>query len=829
MSLSRTLYEIFYEGCTHYGVGFVKANGDKSFRPEVGIPTLDQIDEHRSGDKTLASYTVLPGNKVRWAAWDIDASDLVMARDLVKKLSDFLSQYGIPHGIEFSGNRGYHVLVFFEGLESAEEVKEVCDKIRDILGLKKNGDPHVEVFPKQGKLTKSNPLGNMLRLPLGAHPSTKIITTFVDTVEWENGAALDAEKIFSQKIKLDDLQRAVSDSDPFDRLVEVLSPYWASGQRHDISLWLSGALAQVGWTEERVKDLITEIHGLQPEGALDDQLKTVESTFKKHANGGKVMGLTGLSDILPTTVLNEVMTLAGANVSSPVLQSLDVIRLEKGAAFLKVRKAVGISIVHLREKGRLVRENENIYWLEHRTHQLTSFNTLAWERLMHNQLGVNLSESFGRQMAESLRHISYDSAVEVDVHERSHWTQPSEEDGKLYMNLGGAEIYVLPGDESKRETVYNGEIDIFFDNTNDTLCLPNLDVVDVDPISPWSFLVDDVNFKDDGDVTAIQQREMLKAAICSFFFKEILPVRPIVTILANSGSGKTTTARRILWLLEGYTEDVLGQTPDKPDALRSSLAAHKLVVLDNLEKSEARWLPDVLNRVATGSQIELRELHTTNRVKKVKFNVSLILTATEMPFSEETVFTRLLPIELVPLTASRPENQIRSELINNFNAFWKGMLVDLNKVVAELNKNKEMDIPAETRLADFYVFCQRMKGVDFIDGDALMAGMDNLVNRQKEVLKQSSPFIDVLETLLRTYVDEMKKFQTISELYARGQRSAAMNKQEWRWSAAAGLAKHVEMLQPQLIRYYGMSVQDMVEGGRKIRKYKFDKGSMKIN
>src|SRR5690606_10531073 len=154
----------------------------------------------------------------------------------------------------------------------------------------------------------------------------------------------------------------------------------------------------------------------------------------------------------------------------------------------------------------------------------------------------------------------------------------------------------------------------------------------------------------------------------------------------------------------------------KPDALRASLEAHKFAVLDNLEKTKALWLTDTLNRAATGAVLELRELHTTNRVRKIVLDNFLMMTATQMPFTEETVFTRILPIQLTPIPAFRPQHQIDGYLWSNYIGLWKGLLNDVDKVIAALKRNRESEMPIESRLADFVVFCNRIKDVDFING-----------------------------------------------------------------------------------------------------------------
>lgn len=819
MSLSRTLYSVFFEGCQAYATGYLNGKGEASYTTVEEIPTLELIDKHQIGEISLGAYTVLLGNEVRYLAWDIDSKKygLPKARELAKKLSDYLTEHGIPHGIEFSGSKGYHIYVFFKKRVSAATVKLIGERIRDILGLQKNGDPHVEVYPKQGELTKSNPFGNLLRVPLGAHPKTKKITFFVDTVRWEEGEPFDPEQIFSQKVDLEDLEKIISEADPFEQIVNLLAPYWESGQRHNISLNLCGLLAQSGWTEESVSELIREVHSQNPEGDLNDQLKTVKSTFKRFYASEKIVGFTGLSEILPTATLKQLMDLIGKGSSSTILQVVDNERMGKGAGFLKVRNVARLSVSYLKEHGRLVRDENDVYWLNRETHQLIMMGTLAWERLLHNLFGLNLSESFGRQVAESLKHFCFAEAKEVKIQKRSFW------DGRLlYVNLGGPEIYILCGDPRERRIVFNGEIDIFFKNFEDTLRVPNLETVEDPAISAWKYLADDVNFKA-GDATAIQQREMLKAYICGIFFPQIFPVRPILAILAASGSGKTTTARRILQVLEGLNADVLSVNEDKPDSFRASIAIHKLLVLDNLEESNARWLVDALNRISTGTHIELRELHTTNRMKKIIPDCFVTITATKLPFSNETVYSRFLPIELDVLTEFRPENLVKADLANNYNAIWKGILDDLDKVVAELNRVKEVEVPITNRLADFMVFCHRIKGVDFLDGKELLSGLGNLVNRQKEVLEKNSTFIEALQVWIRTRGDAEPKWMDISELFSVIQKVALLNRIEWKWSSSQGLSKHVGVLESQLIKNFGLIVRSNKEGGRERRLYKFEK------
>lgn len=822
MSLARLLYDLFFEGVNAYAVG----NTDKpGYTTVYGIPTLKQIQQHLKGTITLGAYTVLPGNHVRWMAFDVDskAGGIKKAREIAKKLCDFLG--GIKYAVEYSGSKGFHIFIFFDKLIAAKDAKEAGEKIRDYVGLPKSGDPHVEVFPKQGELTESHPVGSLVRLPLGLHPSTKKRGIFIDpSGEWEEGDEKDPLEVLAQRTTLQELQDLAEEPDDNQQIVNILAPYWTSGSRHDMALFTSGYLASVGWTEENVRELVTLLHEEDESGDLGNQLEAVTDTFEKIYEGKAVAGFQGLAEVIPANSLRKLVEIASKQSSTPTLQLIDRIRLGKGTVWQQVRLASKTIIGHFRENGKLVKDNNNTYWLDYKSRKVVTIAGPEWDGFMHNNFGLNPLESFGKQVTVSVNLGAKEQAKLLTVYKKFYWN------GKeLYINLGGAEVYVLSGDPKKRRVILNGEEDILFINTDDSLHLPNLEELDIEAVDPWLFLVNDLNFLTGRNVDAspIQQRELLKAFIFSIFFSQIMPAKPILALLAVAGAGKSTAARRILRFFEGLHEEVLGIVMDKPDSFRSSIVAHKLLVLDNFEKTKAPWLTDTLNRLSTGGHIEIRKLHTTNQMFRIIPDCSVILTATEMPFSEETVYTRMLPIELAQLNSPRLEYEMHYQMAENFNALWKGMLKYLDEVVAELRIIRKIEVPNESRLADFTTFCARIKDVSCLNGKELMAGLSTLVTRQKQVLEENSPFIETLVIWLGKG-DDKSKFMTISEIFSVLQRIANVNHIDWRWSASQGLARHVSMLEPQLIKHFGLTTKKSIENGREVKMYKFEKKMLEM-
>lgn len=823
MTQARKLYDIFFEGCTHYAIAKINSSGNLAYYTVEGIPTLDVIDQHLRGEIVIGAYTVLPGNMVRWLAFDVDSkADLEQAKVIARKLCDFLN--GISYAIEWSGNKGYHILIFFKKPVPAVEAKKVGEAIRDHLQLPKSGNPHVEVFPKQDRLTDSNPLGNLLRLPLGMHPVTHSWTIFVDPYNgWEEGPERDPSKILDLRVDIEQLKGLVTESDPFTKIVNLLLPYWTDGQRHNMALYTAGYLASLGWTEEAVGTLVSTLGDMVGDGDINNQLECVEDTFRKVYDGKTVSGFAGLSDMLHSSVLQELTSLASTQTFSATLQVIDRIRLGKGASFQKVRTAAKTIVSHLKENGMLVQDGNWIYWLDGETRELYSIGNAQWEVLLHSKFGLNPAESFGKQATLSVKFFAEKEAQWVSVHKRAFWDVIRR---RLLLNLGGPEVYVLTGDPSKRYIIQNGEEGMLFLNTEDGLNLPDLLNADIVAVSALTFLTQDLSFMAGSDVvsaTPEQQSELLKAWILSTFFSEAMPTRPILTILAPSGAGKSTAARRILKLLEGLEEDVLGIVADKPDALRASLAVHKILCLDNLEKLKAHWLTDVLNRVSTGSHIEVRTLYKTNDMQKIVPNCFVIITATNMPFSEETVFTRMLPIELSPLKAKIPESRMQSNLVNNYLGLWKGMMDELDEVVAELRNPEEVAAPTESRLADFTVFCATIQNAACLKGEELMGGLRSMVSRQERVLKESSTFVQTLEIWMRTRSDDAHSWNSITELHSKLGRIASTNRIEWRWQTSQGLSRHVSALEDMLKADYGLKIRVRRDNGREIKEYLFEK------
>jgi hypothetical protein len=802
---------LHYYGQNEYYAQAKLVSGDTTYLPVKQKLNEEIIRHHLEGKITLGSYQLNADSTVNWIALDVDSNNRETAREYTRKIAQKLKD--TPHGIIFSGSKGYHIYIFLTSPMPAEKAKIIGEAIRG--DLPSVGNSHVEVFPKQIKLSKATPMGSLIKIPLGLHPKTHQRSFFVDPNNgWENGAELDPIKFLTNAVDPSCLDILLSGaSDPKKAISELLIPYWSAGERHNLALYLSGYLAHLGWGAEDAVSVIADICKATNDESIDNRLQAVVDTFKSIVEGKSVKGFSGLNDLLPGAVMRTLTELA-TQIATPIMvRRVDSVRLTKGATFEKVNSVTSIIWADLHERGEIIKTEYNqAYWFDAEEHLLVSIDDIMWLAQLHADYGLNPTESFGSQVIKKIQLKAMKEARIVDVRNRTVW------DGeRLYINLGGAEVYMLDGQNIV--TGYNGECGYLFTTTRQTFIEPDFKT----DKNIWDSLVNDISFNKSSEVPATpeEQAELLKAWILAFFFQELMPTKPLLLAMGAPGSGKTTAMRRIMRILDAPDAEVLEVVADKPDSLRTSLASHRLIVLDNLENSGVRWLIDVLNRLATGSSIELRELYKTNTAYVLKPQCFVAMTAVSMPFSEDTLFSRILPLEMQALANPMPEYFLQRQLKENMNGMWADLLLKLNQIVDTLKRDQSNVPPIASRLADFSVFCSRISKSGVVNGTLLIKGLRSLVDRQKMALLAASPFIDVLEDFLSTQPDEADKYHSIYELYAILEPIARNKKLRWEWKNAMSLGRHVITLKEQLEKLYQADVQ--YEEGKEKFKVRFKK------
>jgi len=144
-------------------------------------PVWDELNEkmlveHVLGKRTIGVYQLDRHQEVRWIAIDIDLKDSTqkfqdvgpLFKQLVEDLIAVACQHDLSVLIEFSGRRGYHVLIPLQEPIDAAMTRQLGLGLVSAAGeIPQALD--AEVFPKQTQLGGGRQLGNLLKLPWGKH------------------------------------------------------------------------------------------------------------------------------------------------------------------------------------------------------------------------------------------------------------------------------------------------------------------------------------------------------------------------------------------------------------------------------------------------------------------------------------------------------------------------------------------------------------------------------------------------------------------------------------------------------------------------------------
>ena len=297
-------------------------------------------------------------------------------------------------------------------------------------------------------------------------------------------------------------------------------------------------------------------------------------------------------------------------------------------------------------------------------------------------------------------------------------------------------------------------------------------------------------------------------------FRSAAISRPLLTLIGQPGSGKSTLFRKLYALLYGRGRSLSSVTV--ADDFDHAVSTNPLVVFDNVDTYE-RWLPDRLALSAATSDIVKRRLYTDSDTVTIRRHALIALTSHNPKFAREDVADRLIMLNFQRRSYFGAEGEIVDEILNDRDLFWAQIANEVRDIL-NTPKPAHEDIP-QFRIEDF-----ARLGIWIAKGlhveKPFTDGLNLLKNEQtKFVLEEEVLLVEAIQNYLArsdgaippTYVALL--YQELRDS------SSDARRFEWRYKNATQLARKLWSLHEQLRQIFDIEVKD--DKARRVRMWSF--------
>ncbi|MDI3423954.1 hypothetical protein [Streptomyces luteolus] len=202
--------------------------------------------------------------------------------------------------------------------------------------------------------------------------------------------------------------------------------------------------------------------------------------------------------------------------------------------------------------------------------------------------------------------------------------------------------------------------------------------------------------------------------------------RPIAYLTGEQGTGKSTSGRMLVGLVDGMGA-TLRTAPESLRDLGVPAAAGWTLALDNLSGIPS-WLSDALCRVVTGDAQVNRALYSDDDVSVLAYQRPVLLTGIDVGALRNDLAERMMPLELTPITNRRTSAALWGAYARAHPEIL-GALLDLAVAVWADLPAAAADLTHRPRMADF---AELLHALDRVTGwlglNTYYGAQDNLVD-----------------------------------------------------------------------------------------------------
>jgi len=322
MDLTGEVFRLFINRTDCYAVqqprgGYIRKN--EPLTPRV-------LEQHLHGKKTIGAYQLNPeDNTVKTEILDLDPEHLEDPRETAERIIKVClkEKNGRPriwkHSLLLEASRypdpSYHIWIFFLLPFPAKAARWLGYRILELAGLNPS---QIEVFPKQGELTKERPYGNLIKLPLGLHQTAKKWSCFLNpetfepidpkVLNYSSGISFtnrDTERILQLADKKKPIQvkldiprkfKSLPDSEE-EKAVQFLTRYWKRGYRNQLELSFLGLCIKRGVSYDSAYRIVKEVCERTGDEETPHRLQLVKYHYENRLNL-PLKGSSGLREII---------------------------------------------------------------------------------------------------------------------------------------------------------------------------------------------------------------------------------------------------------------------------------------------------------------------------------------------------------------------------------------------------------------------------------------------------------------------------------------------------------------------------------------------------
>ena len=272
--------------------------------------TLEIVQDHLAGNRTIGTYLLNRENQVKVGVFDLDpriGDPLgVLRRITATCLEKGLQRHAILPEASRWPDPSYHLWVLCSNPTPAKVIRWLIRKILEATNLDSETIRAVELFPKQSELTETQPYGNLVKLPLGFHRYAK---------KWSRLLSLDTFDPISPNILCEmyglsftekDVSRVAREKTSWavqaplalparfkplpdeeeERAAQFLAKYWKKGYRNELEMCFLGLCLKRGVSFESARNIIQQVCTLTLTSRDDEKkaLDKVDYHYEKRRN-----------------------------------------------------------------------------------------------------------------------------------------------------------------------------------------------------------------------------------------------------------------------------------------------------------------------------------------------------------------------------------------------------------------------------------------------------------------------------------------------------------------------------------------------------------------